>query len=129
MRKKFDSGSKYITKKKKKNDIGKIAADAMKKGVTSKFITRKKKKFDLADLPSLQKKKTSKFITKKSPEEIREREMVRSKKMGGGMMGRRMGYSQGTLKPVDPKKQKGLSKLPKAVRNKMGYMKKGGRAK
>ena len=53
---------------------------------------------------------------------------LREKKMGGGMMGRRMGYSQGTLKPVDPKKQKGLSKLPKKVRNKMGYMKKGGRA-
>ena len=30
------------------------------------------------------------------------------------------------LKPVDPKKQKGLSKLPRQVRNKMGYMKKGG---
>ena len=52
---------------------------------------------------------------------------LREKKMGGGMMGRRMGYSEGTLKPVDPKKQKGLSKLPKQVRNKMGYMKKGGR--
>ena len=32
------------------------------------------------------------------------------------------------LKPVDPKKQKGLAKLPKQVRNKMGYMKSGGRA-
>ena len=32
------------------------------------------------------------------------------------------------LKSVDPKKQKGLSKLPKQVRNKMGYMKSGGRA-
>jgi|ETNvirenome_2_30_1030614.scaffolds.fasta_scaffold03395_9 hypothetical protein len=139
MRKKFDSGSKYITKKKKeppkyitkkkqKIDLGKIAADAMAKGNASKFITRKKKKFDLADLPSLQKKKTSKFITKKSPEEIREREMVRSKKMGGGMMGRRFGMKDGTLKPVDPKTQKGLSKLPTKVRNKMGYMKKGGRA-
>ena len=52
---------------------------------------------------------------------------LRENKMGGGMMGRRMGYSEGTLKPVDPKKQKGLSKLPKQVRNKMGYMKKGGR--
>ena len=30
------------------------------------------------------------------------------------------------LKPVKPN-QKGLSKLPKDVRNKMGYMKKGGR--
>ena len=40
----------------------------------------------------------------------------RIKKMGGG-----------SLKPVDPKTQKGLSKLPKKVRNKMGYMKKGGK--
>ena len=109
MRKKFQSGtgskyitkkkkepSKFITKKKKKIDIGKIAADAMKKGGT-KYITRKKKKFDLADLPSLQKKKTSKFITKKSPQEIREREMIRSKKMGGGMMGRRFGMKKGSF--------------------------------
>ena len=69
-------------------------------------------------------------------------------KMGGGMMGRRFGMKMGTpkpktnvqkikeafstkgkkLKPVDPKKQKGLSKLPREVRNKMGYMKSGGRA-
>jgi len=69
-------------------------------------------------------------------------------KMGGGMMGRRFGMKMGTpkpktnvqkikeafstkgkkLKPVDPKKQKGLSKLPRQVRNKMGYMKSGGRA-
>jgi hypothetical protein len=33
----------------------------------------------------------------------------------------------GPLKPVDPKTQKGLSKLPTKVRNKMGYMKKGGK--
>ena len=32
------------------------------------------------------------------------------------------------LKPVKPN-QKGLKKLPKKVRNKMGYMKDGGRAK
>ena len=127
MRKKFNSGtgSRGITKKKKKFDLANLPSLQKKK--ESKFI-KKKKKFDLADLPSLQKKKTSKFISKKSPEEIREREMIRSKKMGGGMMGRRFGMKSGTLKPVDPKKQKGLSKLPKAVRNKMGYMKKGGRA-
>ena len=73
---------------------------------------------------------------------------LREKKMGGGMMGRRFGMKMGTpkpktnvqkiketfapknknLKPVDPKKQKGLSKLPTQVRNKMGYMKSGGRA-
>jgi len=34
----------------------------------------------------------------------------------------------GNLKPVPKgKKGKGLSKLPKPVRNKMGFMKKGGR--
>lgn len=32
----------------------------------------------------------------------------------------------GNLKPV-PAKNKGLKKLPKPVRNKMGFMKKGGR--
>ena len=42
----------------------------------------------------------------------------RIKKMGGG-----------SLKPVDPKTQKGLSKLPTKVRNKMGYMKDGGSVK
>ena len=69
-------------------------------------------------------------------------------KMGGGMMGRRFGYSKGTpklktnvekikeafgskkgLKKIDPKKQKGLAKLKKArpdVVRKMGYFKKGG---
>jgi hypothetical protein len=34
----------------------------------------------------------------------------------------------GTMKPVDKKKDPGLAKLPTAVRNKMGYMKKGGMA-
>jgi len=32
------------------------------------------------------------------------------------------------LKKVDSKKNPGLSKLPTSVRNKMGYMKKGGKA-
>lgn len=35
----------------------------------------------------------------------------------------------GSLKPVDASKQKGLSKLPKEVRNKMGYQKTGGKTK
>jgi predicted RNA-binding protein with PIN domain len=33
------------------------------------------------------------------------------------------------LKKVDKKKNPGLSKLPTKVRNKMGYMKKGGKVK
>ena len=42
----------------------------------------------------------------------------RVKKMGGG-----------SLKPVDKEKNPGLSKLPTKVRNKMGFMKKGGKVK
>ena len=34
----------------------------------------------------------------------------------------------GTMKPVDMKKNPGVAKLPKAVRNKMGFMKEGGMA-
>ena len=50
--------------------------------------------------------------------------------MGGGMMKKRsMSYAGGgSLKPVpEGNKGKGLSKLPTEVRNKMGFMKKGGK--
>ena len=51
----------------------------------------------------------------------------RTKKMGGGMMMQRpMMEKGGSLKAVQPN-QKGLKKLPTEVRNKMGYMKKGGK--
>ena len=33
------------------------------------------------------------------------------------------------MKKVDKKKNPGLTKLPKSVRNKMGFMKKGGKVK
>ena len=58
-----------------------------------------------------------------------KREKGRTKKMGGGMMKRPMMKKGGSLKPVDPKTQKGLSKLPTEVRNKMGYMQEGGKVK
>jgi len=44
------------------------------------------------------------------------------KKADGGMMNK-------SLKPVDKSKNPGLAKLPTDVRNKMGYMKKGGAVK
>ena len=49
-----------------------------------------------------------------------------SSKREKGRVRRKMG---GSLKPVDPKTQKGLSKLPTEVRNKMGYMQEGGKVK
>jgi len=59
--------------------------------------------------------------------------MMKSKMSSkGGKMGGKMapGYNEGgsAKKPV-PKDNKGLSKLPKDVRNKMGYMNEGGEAK
>ena len=53
------------------------------------------------------------------------------KEMGhGGMTPEMKKYEEGgkTLKSVDSSKNPGLSKLPKEVRNKMGYMKEGGKA-
>tara|TARA_B100001939_G_scaffold275578_1_gene243656 strand:- start:274 stop:438 length:165 start_codon:yes stop_codon:yes gene_type:complete len=54
---------------------------------------------------------------------------MRKKMMGGGMM--RKNYKMGgkALKAVDKDKNPGLAKLPTKVRNKMGYMKKGGKVK
>ena len=47
-----------------------------------------------------------------------------------GMMKRPMMKKGGkALKPVDKKKNPGLAKLPTKVRNKMGFMKKGGMVK
>ena len=97
----------YITKKKtskyitRKKQEGKLLPESGSKYITKKpkYITKKKK-----------------YITKKSPTEIQDRERV----------GRKMG---GSLKPVNPQTQKGLSKLPTEVRNKMGFMKKGGKVK
>ena len=52
-------------------------------------------------------------------------------RMGGGVAEaarkvRAAGMKKGGLKPVDREKNPGLAKLPTRVRNKMGYMKKGG---
>jgi len=72
--------------------------------------------------PSLIKKeKTKKFKTGK---ELEQQEYFkykkREKKMGGGMMGRRMGYSQGSNgKGKVPNKLKGFSKLPEKVQMKI----------
>ena len=128
------------------------ASRDLQSGAETKKFTKIGKEFfgrrspvDDIDLRNPTVAKTKKFKTGK---QLEAEKKARDKKMGGGMMGRRMGYSRGTpkpktnvekiketfspkgkkLKPVDPKKQKGLSRLPRAVRNKMGYMKSGGRA-
>jgi hypothetical protein len=93
-------------------------------------------KVDLAKLKGGSKKLQT------SIDEVRAamREKARVKKMGGGFMGRRMGYSQGSNgKPVSRSKNPGLLKMSKsekgkAVVKKFGYnpnrivAKKGGKA-
>ena len=45
------------------------------------------------------------------------------------MLNKYIGHKEGgIMKPVDMKKNPGMAKLPTEVRNKMGYMKKGGMA-
>ena len=56
----------------------------------------------------------------KTQDEIDKVQKLRQKKMGGGMMGRRMGYSQGSNgKGKVPNKLKGFSKLPEKVQMKI----------
>jgi hypothetical protein len=49
------------------------------------------------------------------------------KQLPNAMLNKYIGHKDGgMMKPVDMKKNPGLAKLPTAVRNKMGYMRKGG---
>ena len=75
------------------------------------------------DRKFLKQKQGKKFFEAKMGNSVKE-EPMRDRKKQPLRMGKKMG---GSLKPVDPKTQKGLSKLPTEVRNKMGYMKKGGK--
>ena len=59
-----------------------------------------------------------------------ERATPRRKSMPKTKMPKRRPMKKGgVLKPVDKNKNPGLAKLPTKVRNKMGYMKKGGMVK
>jgi len=72
-------------------------------------------------------------IKKKKPEtkeqkSIKEKILPKKKKDRLDELRKELGMKKGgsALKPVDKKKNPGLAKLPTQVRNKMGYMKKGG---
>ena len=93
-----------------------------------KIVAKKKPKKDpfRADKTESLNKDFSKRTAKANQEAMKNVK----KKMGGGMMNKKsMGYAGGgSLKPVpEGNKGKGLSKLPTDVRNKMGFMKKGGK--
>ena len=71
------------------------------------------------------------MMKKKDPKDMMEYGgMAKKKMMGGGMSKKKDMYEDGGLRPTpEGNKGKGLRKLPRKVRNKMGYMKKGGLTK
>ena len=71
--------SEYITKKNKKIDLGQVVSKAINTGKSKPYITKKENKRE--DKPQ--------YITKKTSEAIREREMV--KKAKGGRAGFKSG--------------------------------------
>ena len=90
---------------------GKISPKGFIKG-------EKSEKHKGEELKSLAKEAKSIKSGKMSPEQYAKMETSEPMKKGGS-----------ALKKMDSKKNPGLSKLPTSVRNKMGYMKKGGKAK
>ena len=105
-----DAGAKFVKGLRKKGiNVKKIEEDILKEKMKSK-------EFRIGHAKS-------KLVGKKVDEDEEGAFRVYKK---GGRVAKKMG---GSLKPVDPKTQKGLSKLPTEVRNKMGFMKKGGKVK
>ena len=119
-----------ISSKREKGRTKKMFGGMMKRPMMKKGgVTSEAKKKQFKTNQAKQKETTKKVLKKVSNvaslispgiagmeigKKLRDKLRVK-KKMGG------------SLKPVNPKTQKGLSKLPTEVRNKMGYMKKGGK--
>tara|TARA_R100001443_G_scaffold108034_1_gene118227 strand:- start:83 stop:649 length:567 start_codon:yes stop_codon:yes gene_type:complete len=112
-----------------------------------KNLVDTKKAFQFPNLKSfhaVQPGKPNKLAKKPAPDKKFKKGKELEKKADGGRISRKFGNPKpktnvekiketfGTknknLKPVDKKKNPGLAKLPTKVRNKMGYMKSGGRA-
>ena len=114
-------GKRFATIKSVKPNVGKSklqkAVDSAKlegkklKGKTKKFIQKMEQDIDPARIKLRQ--TTQKLKGEKVTESgVSKGKDLRENKMGGGMMGRRMGYATGTQK-------KNFSKLPEAVQRKI----------
>ena len=118
-------------KKKKQLAMGKMGGGMMKRyskggGADSGRVGEMKSRVTVgADRVRRMTKKLKDLVGKGKPKPVA--------KMGGGVAeaARRVRASEmkkGGLKAVDKEKNPGLAKLPTRVRNKMGYMKRGGKA-
>ena len=95
-----------------------------------------KKQMEVQKVPERDKKLFGGRIKKKKPEtekqkSIKEKILPKKKKDRLNELRKELGLKKGgsALKPVDKEKNPGLAKLPTQVRNKMGYMKKGGQVR
>ena len=113
-----DGGKLFGGKETYKEELGEAKAVASKKISPKQFVKGEKsegEKTGEKNTSNIAKKIAS---GKMSPKQYATMETSEKMKKGGS-----------ALKKVDSKKNPGLSKLPTSVRNKMGYMKKGGKAK
>jgi len=114
-------GKEENKKPKSKEEINKItSSDAYKKG---DYKTKTKM---LGGQVSTAKEMEEKI--KKQKPSIKEKILPKKKQDRLNELRKELGMKKGgsALKPVDKEKNPGLAKLPTKVRNKMGYMKKGG---
>jgi hypothetical protein len=116
--------------------VGKAAAGVGAAVLAAKALKKKKpagKKMDAVDKYFAKKGTTLKTgsaiaaetMAKADRDKKKFREGLDKIAKAGGVSKLKAGGS--ALKPVNPETQKGLSKLPTKVRNKMGFMKKGGK--
>ena len=109
--------------------------EAFKKFTSKEWEGMSKKERRENDLPvsltslGAGKYRNFKFKDGKSPLDLKNQlERLFGMNKGGSVSKKKKGYAKGGLKATKPN-QKGLKKLPTSVRNKMGYMSKGGMAK
>jgi hypothetical protein len=113
-----DGGKLFGGKETYKEELGEAKAVASKKISPKQFVKgEKSEKHKGEELKNLAKQAKSIKSGKMSPEQYAKMETSEPMKKGGR-----------ALKKVDSGKNPGLAKLPTSVRNKMGFMKKGGKA-
>ena len=114
-----------------KNNIGKIK-EAIKKGRGEAFKGNVKP-FKEGGSAKKSKKKPIRYVSEKAVLEAateKNRNPMKDQRLDDSFKGKAVRFKKamgGSLKPVDKEKNPGLSKLPTKVRNKMGFMKKGGK--
>jgi len=117
-----DGGKLFGGKENYKEELGEAKAVASKKISPKQFVKGEKSEGEKTGEKTGEKNTSN--IAKKiasgkmSPKEYAKMETSEKMKKGGS-----------ALKKMDSKKNPGLAKLPTSVRNKMGFMKKGGKAK